>query len=42
MKVDVYFKQLKYQKVEQIKKYEIMDFLSEYSPLIYLLQQGTS
>ena len=30
MKVDVYFKQLKYQKVTQTKKYEALDFLSEY------------
>ncbi len=29
MKVDVYFKQLKYQKVVQKKAYEMLDFLGE-------------
>ncbi len=30
MNVDVYFKQLKFQKVKQIKAYEIQQFLSKY------------
>ena len=34
MNVDIYFKQLKYQKVEQTKAYEVLDFLSEYIQFI--------
>ena len=37
MKVDVYFKQLKFQRVEQTKKYEILDFLSDVGGYLGLL-----